>query len=57
MEKINQTDLINHCIREIRRFPISRIGLEHFIFMKLLEELPSHKYKELVDMYEFTNKE
>ena len=59
MERIKQTEMIDHCLREIRRHPFDKTGLEHFVFMKLLENLPSKEYEDLIEMYEFitTDKE
>ena len=57
MERVSQNEMIDHCLREIRKHPYDKIGLEHFVFMQLLENLPSYEYKELIEMYEFIIKE
>lgn len=50
-ERITQEEMIEHCLNAIRKHPYDRIGLEHFIFMKLLEECSSAKFQEIVDLY------
>lgn len=49
--------MLDHCLREIRKHPYSIIGLEHFVFMKLLENLPSSEYNKIVELYEFITRE
>jgi hypothetical protein len=56
-ERITQEDLLEHCLNAVRRHPYDRIGLEHFIFMKLLEDCPPSKFEELVSLYQWTVKE
>lgn len=52
MEEITtQNNMIEHCLNAIRKHPYDKIGLEHFVFMKLLEECSSAKFKEIVDLY------
>lgn len=57
MKKITQIEMLDHCLREIRKHPYSIIGLEHFVFMKLLENLPSSEYNKIVELYEFITRE
>lgn len=57
MERVSQTEMIDHCLREIRKHPMDRIGLEHFVFMKLLEDLPTGEYNKIVELYEYIVKE
>ena len=49
--------MLDHCLNAIRKHPYDRIGLEHFIFMKLLEDCPHSKFEELVDLYQWTIKD
>ena len=49
-ERISKEDMLEHCLNAIRKHPYDRIGLEHFIFMKLLEDCPSSKFEELMDL-------
>lgn len=53
-ERITQEDMLEHCLNEIRKHPYDRVGLEHFIFMRLLEDCPSSKFEELMDLYQWT---
>lgn len=55
--RITQEDMLDHCLNAIRKHPYDRIGLEHFIFMKLLEDCLPSKFEELVDLYQWTIKE
>lgn len=50
-ERITQEDLLEHCLKAVRKHPYDKIGLEHFVFMKLLEECSSAKFQEIVDLY------
>ena len=45
--------MIEHCLNAIRKHPYDRIGLEHFIFMKLLEDCSSSKFEKLVNLYQW----
>lgn len=56
-ERITQEEMIEHCLNAIRKHPYDRIGLEHFIFMKLLEECSSAKFQEIVDLYCYITKD
>ena len=56
-ERITQEDLLEHCLNAVRKHPYDRIGLEHFIFMKLLEDCPSGKFEELVNLYRYIIKD
>ncbi len=56
-ERISKEDMLEHCLNAIRKHPYDRIGLEHFIFMKLLEDCPSSKFEELMDLYQWTIKD
>lgn len=56
-EIITQEDMIEHCLNAIRKHPYDRIGLEHFIFMKLLEDCSSSKFEKLVNLYQWEFKE
>lgn len=49
--------MIEHCLNAIRKHPYDRIGLEHFIFMKLLEDCSSSKFEKLVNLYQWEFKE
>lgn len=57
IEEIKQTEMIEHCLQEIRKFPYHKIGLEHYVFMKLLENLSAEEYVRLVEEYKFIIKE
>lgn len=57
MERISQHEMIDHCLREIRKHPYDNIGLEHFVFMQLLNNLPTIEYNKIVDLYEFITNE
>lgn len=56
-ERITQEDLLEHCLNAVRKHPYDRIGLEHFIFMKLLEGCSSSKFEELVNLYRYIIKD
>lgn len=56
-ERITQEEMIEHCLNAIRKHPYDRIGLEHFIFMKLLEDCSSSKFEKLVNLYQWKIKE
>lgn len=56
-ERITQEDLLEHCLKAVRKHPYDRIGLEHFIFMKLLEDCPSSKFEELLNLYRYIIKD
>ena len=49
--------MIDHCLREIRIHPYDKIGLEHYVFMQLLKNLPTSEYNKIVDLYEYITKE
>ena len=57
MKRITQNEMIDHCLREIRKHPYDKIGLEHFVFMQLLNNLPTSEYNKIVDLYEYITKE
>lgn len=50
-KRITREDLLEHCLKAVRKHPYDRIGLEHFIFMELLEDCPPSKFEELVSLY------
>ena len=54
-ERMTQTEMLDHCLSNIRTHPYDRIGLEHFVFMKLLEDCPSAKYEEIINLYSNKN--
>ena len=56
-ERISQEDLLEHCLNAVRKHPYDRIGLEHFIFMKLLEDCTPSKFEELVNLYRYIIKD
>lgn len=56
-ERITQEDLLEHCLNAVRKHPYERIGLEHFIFMKLLEDCAPSKFEELVNLYRYIIKD
>ena len=56
-ERITQEDLLEHCLNAVRKHPYDRIGLEHFILMKLLEDCTPSKFEELVNLYRYIIKE
>lgn len=57
MKPIEQTEMMEHCLRQIRRSPYSREGLEHFVFLKLLESCPKAEYERIVEQYKYITKE
>ena len=56
-DKITQNDMLEHCLNAIRKHPYDRIGLEHFVFMKLLEKCSSAEYEEIVNLYRYITNE
>lgn len=56
-ERITQNELLEHCLNAVRKHPYDRIGLEYFIFMKLLEDCSSSKFEELVSLYRYIIKD
>lgn len=56
-DKITQNDMLEHCLNAIRKYPYNRIGLEHFVFMKLLEKCSSAEYEEIVNLYRYITNE
>jgi hypothetical protein len=56
-ERITQNNMLEHCLNAIRKHPYDRIGLEHFVFMKLLEKCPSSEFEEIVNLYRWTIKD
>lgn len=51
MKPIEQTEMMEHCIRQIQKHPYKREGLEHFIFLKLLEKCTESEYRRIVEQY------
>lgn len=51
MRAIEQTEMMEHCIRQIQKHPYKREGLEHFIFLKLLEKCTESEYRRIVEQY------
>lgn len=49
--------MLEHCLNAIRKHPYDRIGLEHFVFMKLLEKCSSSEFEEIVNLYRWTIKD
>lgn len=56
MKAIEQTEMMEHCIRQIQKHPYKREGLEHFVFLKLLETCPETEYKRIVEQYKYIDK-
>lgn len=51
MKAIEQIEMMEHCIRQIQKHPYKREGLEHFIFLKLLEKCTESEYRRIVEQY------
>lgn len=51
MKAIEQTEMKEHCIRQIQKHPYRREGLEHFVFLNLLETCLESEYKRIVEQY------
>lgn len=56
-ERITKEDLLEHCLNAVRKHPYDRIGIEHFVFMTLLEKCSSSEFKEIVNMYRWIIKD
>lgn len=57
MNHIEQTEMMDHCLRQIRKSPYSKEGLEHYIFLKLLERCSEAEYEKIIECYAFITKE
>lgn len=53
MKAIERIEMIEHCIRQIQRYPYKKEGLEHFIFLHLLEMCPEFEYKKIIEQYKY----
>lgn len=53
---IDQTEMMEHCIRQIQKHPNRREGLEHFVFLHLLERCTESEYKRIVEQYKYIDK-
>jgi hypothetical protein len=56
MKAIEQIEMMEHCIRQIQKYPYKREGLEHFVFLSLLETCPETEYKRIVESYKYIDK-
>lgn len=56
MESIAQTEMMEHCLRQIRKHPYEKEGLEHYIFLKLLEECSNSEYEKIIEDYAYITK-
>lgn len=56
MKAIEQREMEEHCIRQIQKHPYGRKGLEHFVFLSLLETCPEAEYKRIVESYKYIDK-
>jgi hypothetical protein len=56
MKAIEQTEMMEHCIRQIQKHPYQREGLEHFIFLQLLDKCTESEYKRIVEQYKYIDK-
>lgn len=56
MKAIEQIEMVEHCIRQIQKHPFHRKGLEHFVFLTLLETCPEAEYKRIVESYKYIDK-
>lgn len=56
MKAIEQIEMMEHCIRRIQKYPYKREGLEHFVFLSLLERCPETEYKRIVEQYKYIDK-
>lgn len=52
-EGITQNDMLDHCMVTVMKHPYDRRGIEHFVFMKLLERCPPGEFEKIVEMYQF----
>lgn len=57
MKPIEQIEMMEHCLRQIRRNPYGIKGLEHYVFLKLLEKCPEPEYKRIMEDYAYITKE
>jgi hypothetical protein len=53
MKTIERTEMMEHCIRQIQKYPYKKEGLEHFVFLHLLEMCPEFEYKKIVEQYKY----
>lgn len=53
MKAIERTEMMEHCISQIQKHPYRREGLEHFVFLHLLEMCPEYEYKRIVEQYKY----
>lgn len=53
MKTIERTEMMEHCIRQIQKYPYKKEGLEHFVFLHLLEMCPEYEYKKIVEQYKY----
>lgn len=56
MKPIEQTEMMEHCIRQIQKHPYRREGLAHFVFLNLLETCSETEYKRIVEQYKYIDK-
>lgn len=51
MKIIEQTEMMEHCLRQMRRNPMSREGFEHYVFLQLLKKCSEEEYKKIAIDY------
>lgn len=58
-EELGLKDMIEHCLKHIRRFPRSGvfIGFEHFVLLECLKSMSEEKFEELKKDFQFLIKE
>lgn len=54
---MNIIDLMEHCLRQIRKHPYSTIGLEHYILLQCLQNMSQSEFEKIKDNYSYIIKE
>lgn len=52
---IEQADLMEDCLCEIRKNPYKKVGIVHYILLKLLERCTKAEYEKIIESYNFKN--
>lgn len=58
-EELGLKDMIEHCLKHIRRFPRSGvfIGFEHFVLLECLKSMSEERFEELKKQFQYLIKE
>lgn len=52
-----KNDLVKHCTSNVLKNPYNKVGMEHYIFLQLLNKCTNDEFNKILKSYEYVIKE